>query len=601
MCGIVGICGKQEESWISAMNDIQAHRGPDGEGIFRSREDDVAIANRRLAIIDLSTGQQPMTTQDGRFTIVFNGEIFNAPELRLQLEKEGVEFMTDHSDTEVVLQGYVRQGKSFVKKLDGMFAFAIYDQERSTLCLARDHAGIKPLYYFYRNGRFAFASELKSLLKLPFIKREINSQSLWHYVSLKYIPGEETILENIKRLPPAHTLTYDLQKQTIQQDFFWKPVFGQGSMRSLSEWVKILREELEASVLRWTLSDVTIACSLSGGLDSSSIVGLLAKSGQKLKTFSLGFSGEEEAYWNELPRAKQVAHMWNTDHHELVMDPEKLLDDLISMVWHLDEPYAGGLPSWMIFQFMAKEVKVGLTGVGGDEMFGNYGKWRGNFPWFGFDFEKDFFEKFYYLSDKKKNITMSLSPGNQMQSTSHFLKTYFDAADAATIRDRVAATDILTQLPEEFLMMTDRFSMAHSLEARTPFLDKKFMELALSVPSKIRTKRFDLKYLLRRVVADVLPRELLHARKKGFVLPLPLWLRGKLRPLVMYFLNRDYLKKQEIFQPEVYERYVVPHLEGRADFHHQIWIFLMFQIWHHVFMKGNSVDKPTYGWKDIIS
>lgn len=626
MCGIVGIHSATEKSWIEKMNQIQSHRGPDDEGIFEDSGENFSMAMRRLAIIDLQSGAQPISTLDKRFTIIFNGEIYNAPELRKDLERRGVKFQTDHSDTEVVLQLYALEGAESLQKLNGMFAFAIYDNEKKTLFAARDHAGIKPLYYTQKNGIFAFASELKSLLALPFVKREIDFQSLFHYMSLMYVPGENTIIKDIKRLKAGHCFLYDLKNKNLKIFKWWEPFRNRKKdiryrIKEKSELVKLVRENFEAAVNRWTLADVSIACSLSGGLDSSAIVGALSKNGQKIKTYSLGFKEEGENYWDELPRAREVAKKWETDHHELILNPEDLLNDLVSMVWHLDEPYAGGLPSWEVFKFMSKDVKVGLTGTGGDEMFGNYGKWRGIEPNWLYKFfvqrekeekisekffRENFFEKYYYFSDKEKLefVFENAIFEQNLKNTSEFLFKFFEAggrAGAKTLRDKICYMDLETQLPEEFLMMTDRFSMAHSLEARTPFLDKEFMEFMLAVPSNLRTKHFNLKYLLREAVRALLPSEIINARKKGFVIPIKLWLRGKLRPLVQFLLNPERLKHQGIFKPEFYTHFVLSHLDGKSDYTNKIWAAVMFQLWHFVFIEKKQIDKPSFTWKDIIS
>ncbi|MBI5413855.1 asparagine synthase (glutamine-hydrolyzing) [Candidatus Peregrinibacteria bacterium] len=614
MCGIVGIHGKQKESWISDSNSRQLHRGPDDSGVFKDQSANLALAMRRLSILDIEGGHQPMSTPDGRYTIIFNGEIYNAQILRKKLEDRGAKFITDHSDTEVLLHLYAFDGEKMFSELNGMFAFVIYDRLQKTLFGARDHAGIKPFYYFHQDGIFAFASELKSLLALPFIKREMDFQGFFHYMSLMYVPGENTIIKSIKRLPAAHFFKYDLQTSVLKIKRWWTPKFSEEITKGhhWRDWAARIRSTFYDAAKRWTLADVSVGCSLSGGLDSSAIVGSLSKSGQKVKTYSLGFTGEGEKYWNELPRAAVVAKKWGTDHHELILDPEALLEDLISMVWHLDEPYGGGLPSWTVFKFMSKDVKVGLTGTGGDELFGNYGKWRlleGNILYNFFvqqgsinkeDFKKKFFERHYYFSDDAKREFLSVQ-GGKMEDTAALLFQYFNAANSKSVRDRVCFTDLSTQLPEEFLMMTDRFSMAHSLEARTPFLDRELMELVFSMPADIRTRRFNLKYLLRESIKDLLPSEVVHARKKGFVIPIKLWLRGALRPLVQYMLNPQRLAKQKIFKPEFYTTFVEPHLEGKADNTNKIWSALMFQLWHHVFIDSSSLDKPTYNWKDIVS
>jgi asparagine synthase (glutamine-hydrolysing) len=607
MCGIAGLHGRQDEAWIGAMNARLHHRGPDDEGVFRDRGSSLALAMRRLAIIDLAGGLQPMSTQDGRFTLVYNGETYNSPALRSELEAAGIDFATDHSDTEVLLRLLARDGKDALPRLNGMFGFCLYDRDAGTLFLARDRFGIKPLYWTQIGGRFAFASELKGLLALPFVERRIDRQSLWHYMSLMYVPGRATILDGVERLGPGECLTYRLADGVVAIERWWMPSTRPDESVPAEDWPLRLREELRAAVRRWSLADVSVACSLSGGLDSSAIVGALAEAGAAPKTFSLGFTGACEADWNELPQARAVAQRWGTEHHELVLDPESLIDDLVEMVWHLDEPYGGGLPSWTVFKFMAQSVKVGMTGTGGDELFGNYGKWApleggvidrwlGRKAVDGARFEQNFFERFYYLSEPEKRRLALVEPS---QSTAAMLHERFAAAAGDSVRDRVAITDIGTQLAEEFLMMTDRFSMAHSLEARTPFLDNEFAALALSVPARLRTGRGDLKGLLRQAVAPLLPAAILRAPKRGFVIPLKLWLRGRLTPLAERLLAPARLKAQGLFRPEFFDAFVRPHLDGRADHTNKVWAALMFQLWHEVFIERSA--PPDFTLADLAA
>jgi asparagine synthase (glutamine-hydrolysing) len=361
-----------------------------------------------------------------------------------------------------------------------------------------------------------------------------------------------------------------------------------------------VRTTLADAVSRWTLSDVPIACSLSGGLDSSSIVGLLAQQGYAPETFSVGFTGAGEDEWNELPLARLVAQKWGTRHHEIVLGPETLLEDLLKMVWYLDEPYGGGLPSWLVFRQMSRSVKVGMTGTGGDELFGNYGKWRsieGRLRWMRArrevglrEFEAEFFERYYYLRAIDKHRWLA-DPG---ESTAGLLYGYYSNAEAETIRDRVAWTDLATQLPEEFLMMTDRFSMAHSLEARTPFLDRELMDVVYAIPSGMRMARGDLKGLLREAVADLLPEALLVAGKRGFVIPLRIWLRDRLRAVVEQLLDPARLDKQGLLRPAFFHDVVRPHLEGRADRTTLVWGALMFQLWHLIFIEQGATDIPAF-------
>ena len=608
MCGIVGICGPQEANWVKAMDAEQMHRGPDGMGTFRDQDASVSLASRRLAIIDLKMGNQPMSSDDGRYVLVFNGEIFNAPELRKMMEEDGETFVTDHSDTEVMLRLLCKKGSDALPLLNGMFSFAFYDRIKQTLLCARDRFGIKPLYYLNQGGRFAFASELKSLLQLPFFSPEVCGQAVFDYMSLLFNPGTQSIVEGIHRLPPGHSLFYQVKKRDLCISCWWQPSFNPDFSTSASEWPRRLEETLEKAVKRWAISDVPVSCSLSGGLDSSAIVGLLARSGQTVRTFSLGFTGDGEEEWNELGKAREVADKWGTKHQEITLDPNTLLEDLVDMVWALDEPYGGGLPSWAVFKSMADHGKVAITGTGGDELFGNYGKWQGleaaplqrllRLPVRQNQFTKHYINRPLYFSDREKRDRVFLNQGKEYEDTTSIMFRKFQTTTGPTIRDQVAALDITTQLAEEFLLMTDRFSMAHSMEARTPFLDNDFADLALSVPANLRTSRADLKGLLRSVAAPVLPEVVLSAPKRGFVIPLKLWLSSTLRALCEKLLAPERLRRQGLFRPNFLETYLWPHVAGRVDHSTRIWAAVMFQLWHLVYIEGNA-KRPSFTLSDI--
>ena len=653
MCGIVGIAGQHEPSWVQRMNQTITHRGPDDHGEYRSPNGSVSLAMRRLSILDLEHGHQPLCNEDGKIWIVFNGEIFNAPELRQRLEEQGHRFSTSNSDTEVLVHLYEEKGTSLVDELNGMFAFVIHDQSRNLVFGARDRMGIKPLYYYKSQGRLAFASELKALLNLPFVERKIDSQSLFDYMTLFYVPDEASIIEDVHRVPPGHRFVYDLNTRQFRLEKYWQLKFAHDEPHRDDEWPEILRAELRSAVKRWTLSDVPIACSLSGGLDSSAIVALLGELNYpKVKTYALGFVGEGEQEWNEIDLARQVAQRYETEHHEILLEPSELLSDLLSMVWHLDEPYGGGLPSWYVFKAMSEHVKVGLTGTGGDELFGNYGKFgiyenhrlaktatnlrqwsrdgaralqtavspvaaiAGRLPaswrWIGRGqllsqlpaivgepFGHYYYANLAHFSDHSKREHVLREQDRSLRSTSSYLQAVYDGSHAKDVRNGLAAVDFRTQLAEEFLFVTDRFSMAHGLEARVPFLDHLLVEKVFSIPASLRTKRMDPKYLLKRAVKDLLPPEILTSRKRGFVIPVQLWLRKELRPLVERLLHPERLERQGLFHSNFLEVFFRPHLEGRADFTWQIWSALMFQLWHVVFIEQKSMDVPSYNWQDL--
>lgn len=594
MCGIVGLIGFENPSWVQEMNRTQFHRGPDDGGVYFDEHNTVSLAMRRLAIIDLEGGEQPIVSSDGRYAIVYNGEIFNAPELRRALEAEGVTFSSDHSDTEVLFRLIQREGTSCLAKLNGMFSFAFWDREKRELLLGRDRFGIKPLHYLESGSTFAFASEIKSLKALPVDVGALDAESIYHYFSLHYIPGPQTAYSAIKRVPPGSFLKYSLKDRSVDVQPFWQMQFTPENGLSREDWCRAIREELGAAVSRWAWSDVPVAISLSGGLDSSAIAGLAVQQGVNLKSFSLGFSGEGEEDWNELPLARKVAEKWGMEHEEIILDPKVLLDELPQMVASLDEPYGGGLPSWFVFKGIAEQFKVAVTGSGGDELFGNYGKWRSlEAKWlrrFGRhrsldvteeNFRTNMFDQFYYASDSFKKGLFAGADFVDNATSGLLYERFLNAArkGASIARDAHAIMDCETQLCDEFLLMTDRFSMAHSLEARTPFLDNGFVDLVLRIPPEIRTSRSDLKGLLRDSVAPLLPSELVGAPKKGFVIPLGKWLRTELKDVVRELLSEEKLKQQGLFNPKFVSCRLTEHQAGRKDHTYFLWPMLMFQLW----------------------
>jgi asparagine synthase (glutamine-hydrolysing) len=610
---------------------MQTYRGPDDEGVFIDEHAGVALGMRRLSILDPVGGAQPMSNEDQTCWIIFNGEIFNSPALRAELEQTGRRFRTRNSDTEVLLHLYETHGFNMPQLLNGMFAFVIYDVPRGILFGARDPLGIKPFYYSKDGLRFVFTSELKALIALPWVSREIAPQSVFDYLSLLHIPGEQSIFRSVRRLLPGHSFSYNLRTRQLKMQRYWRieDVVRPDHSISPKDWQECLRGELRAAVRRWSLSDVPVACSLSGGLDSSSIVGLMRENGvSDLSTYSIGFSDQN---LNELPLAHLVAKKWQTDHHEMVLEANDLLRDLPAMVWHLDEPYGGGLPSWYIFRSMAGAVKVAMTGTGGDELFGDYGKFRyleslgtrlrqaallvlGSAHFASSHWQTKHFlrfmagslsschhDAFYYFTDDTKRTLIQAQFGNGFQNTADSLSNLFNGNLAGGPRNAVAVLDMRTQLPEEFLAMTDRFSMAHSIEARVPFLDHEFVKFCFSIPPHLRTRIDDYKYLLRSAMADLLPPELLSAPKRGFVLPVSRWLREELRPVVDHLLGADYLRRQGIFQPHLYQWIVKPHLVGQEEHPVQIWSLLMFQLWYWMYIEQKTSGAPAFSCDAIVS
>ncbi|OIO05547.1 MAG: asparagine synthase (glutamine-hydrolyzing) [Desulfovibrionaceae bacterium CG1_02_65_16] len=607
MCGIAGIVGPQDPADITRMTDALAHRGPDGAGIYR--EGPVCLGHRRLSIVDLAGGAQPMRTEDGALAIVYNGEVFNAPQIRRELMAEGVRFATRNSDTEAILRLYERRGEEIIAGLRGLFSFAIHDRTRGRIILARDHTGIKPLYYTTRGGGLAFASELKALLTLDRVRRDLDTQSLRHCLAMQFVPAPATIFSDVRKLPAGCLLCYDIASGRAEIRRYWSLPVNPDPIPSREEWVQALRAKIRESILAWTMSDVPITCSLSGGLDSSLITAVLAESGAKVRTYSLGFTGEGEEEYSELNLAALMAKRYGTEHHEIVLAPEDLLTDLDAMVRHLDEPYGGGLPSWYVYKAIGREHKVALTGTGGDELFGNYGKWL--------RYEQDdpsrlaailgqtretarpeldraalanprgfFYHRYMTDAAKARFLSPELAAGsgtNAAHDTEALLESLWRESGCASPRDAVAWIDFRLQLPEEFLLVTDRFSMAHGVEARVPFLDHTLVELAFRVPASLRTSPQDPKSLLREAARGLLPEELLRAPKRGFILPLEQWTRGRLAEPIARLLRPEALRRQGLFAPALWDELVAPHLAGKADRTYQVWTLFMFQKWYECY------------------
>lgn len=603
MCGIVGYTGANDPGLLKAMNFSQVYRGPDDEGYFADEANRINLAMRRLSIVDLEDGHQPMSNNDDSLWIVFNGEIFNTFDLRKELEKEGYSFRTNHSDTETLIYMYQHYGTGMLKYLNGMFAFVIYDKKNRKLFGARDHFGIKPLYYSLVREKFSFASELKSLLKLPWIGREINAQSVYHYFTFQAVPAPATIFEKVQKLPAGHYLEYYFEKNELKTDSYWKPRLSTMDVSELVEknLPSVIREKFLQAVSRWSLSDVPIGCSLSGGVDSSAIVAAMAQTGNTpVRTYTVGYTDAPDI--DETKYAALVARKWNTEHHEIMVRPDDLLKELDRMTFHLDEPYAGGLPSWFVYKTMSKDVKVAMTGSGGDELFGNYGKWK-----FYENFRSHLYRIRRYIADGGRLSHLLRYPNGshhypyyndgfkqRQLFNNEFIKNITPSAallqlywNGSSKRDAVAKVDLRLQLPEEFLLMTDRFSMAFSIEARTPFLDVEFAEFIYSIPSSVRTEIGRLKYLFINAVKDWLPPELLSAPKKGFVLPLDKWLRNELKDEVEALLDKKFLEHQGIFNPGIRKTIVEPFYKNLAHKNQdwRLWELLMFQKWYITFIS----------------
>lgn len=612
MCGIVGFCGFNDPLLLDKMNNSLIHRGPDDRGIFIDEHNKVSLAMRRLSIIDIESGQQPMANENAKLQVICNGEIYNFISLRKGLLDRGHRFRSHHSDTEVLVHLYEEKSFDMLYELNGMFSFVIYDLKKNILFGARDRMGIKPLYYICHNGKFIFASEIKALLAAPEASREIDSQSLYDYLSFQFIPAPATIFCDIRKLPAAHYFIFDCKRKELKIRRYWHFSRNETRVKSVEEAVELVKQEAKRAVREWSVSDVPIACSLSGGIDSSSIVGLLCSNGiSGLKTFCLGFKHKQEANFDERTLARNTAGKWGTEHYEIVLEPDDLLRDLDEMVWYLDEPYGGGLPSWYVFKAMKGKVKVALTGTGGDELFGNYGKWKVYESFFSrlretakiclldraclqtaimfIKYPQGYFYHRYFTDIMKRRYLFNSDLASQLKPSESFIQDLWKETTTREPRDVVPYIDFRMQLPEEFLHMTDRFSMAHSIEARTPLLDHQLVETVMNISARIRTKPDDMKYLFTKAMNNVLDEEVLKAPKKGFILPIDRWLRGPLKDKVQYYLGESYLEKQNIFSKRLHSHIVRPYLRGKSYLKNCVWTVFMFQLWHKRFIyNGNN-------------
>jgi asparagine synthase (glutamine-hydrolysing) len=601
MCGIVGFVGRGDTSVLMQMNASQKHRGPDDSGIFSDSTWGVHLAMTRLSIVDISHGHQPMANSEGSIWIVFNGEIVNAPLLRQELERCGVVFRTGHSDTEVLLQLYERYGESMLEKLNGMFAFVIYDKRKKVLFGARDPFGIKPLYYMQFTDGFAFSSELKGLSSLSYFQKKINRQSVYHFLSFQCVPAPETIFEGVYKLTAGETFLFNIEEKKFQKKIYWYPPNGvtwtSEATKCDLDLQKFIREEFKKALGRWMVSDVPIACSLSGGVDSAIIAGLMAELGNRpIKTYTLGFDDFPDLDERNLARA--VSNKWGTQHQEIIIQSKDLLDDLDLMVTALDEPYAGGLPAWFVFKRMAGEVKVCMTGTGGDELFGNYGKWRvyadlsaairqvlgqlrRDSRWISDFLRFPRGSRYHlYFREYQKNDLLHPDFATGCLESEALVELLWEKGKPPTVLDAPRIIDMKIQLPEEFLHMTDRFSMNFSIEARPPFLDRDFVEAMMSVDSNIRVRRSNFKEKLIKAFSTYIPEEIKLGKKRGFTLPIGEWIRKQLRNRIEYFFNPSYVREQGIFNENIYGDFFLPHVQGRVDFSSQIWTIFMFQVWY---------------------
>lgn len=620
MCGIAGVIGRGKDSedngrLVRAMTDCIVHRGPDDQGYYAN--DLLALGMRRLSIIDLAGGKQPITSQSGDLVIIFNGEIYNYRALREDLIARGYKFKT-HTDTEVVLNLFEAEGSACLTKFRGMFALAIWNKKTQKLFLARDYFGIKPLYYLLEDGQVkAFGSEIKSIFALPHVSRSVNDEAVWNYLSFQYNPLNETFFKGIWKLPPGNFMEIDLETGKYIKRRYWEFSFAPEDSKSEEARVRELVSVLEDSVKYHMVADVPVGAFLSGGIDSGIIAALAQKNfnagnGGKISTFTIGFEEVSEA------RAAAVSAQYiGTNHTATTVSHEEYFRELPKVVWHFDEPVAD--PSAVALYFLAREarkkVKVVLSGEGADEIFGGYNIYLeayarrrlalvpriirekilrplalSRYSFRGKNFLVRFFTKIEDRYIGNANVFSRIEVGELWKGKAF---TPLDLAPLyGEVKDRedsekMQYIDISTWLPGDILAKADKMTMAHSLELRVPFLDRDIADFARRLPPKLKWKNYTTKYLLRRAADRILTPEIARRKKLGFPTPVGQWFEAHEQELAERILKNSYIKNH--FNMPIIEKMITDHVAGRKDNARKIYALYMLALWHDVFVGETLV------------
>jgi asparagine synthase (glutamine-hydrolysing) len=641
MCGICGTAGFSERELLERMVGLMTHRGPDDRGVFVSPDRMFGLGNCRLSIIDLSAaGHMPMSNEDDSIWVTYNGEIYNFPSLRAELETLGHQFRS-RTDSEVVVHGYEQWGLDLLRRLNGMFAFAVVDRRDrpAKLLLARDRFGIKPLYYTSFNGHLIFASEIKAILLAPGVLREMDLNSLHRYLAFLWVPGPQTMLKQIYKLPPGHYLAWRDGECSIHS--YWDLRFEPARAKKEAELVAELREVLRGAVERQMISDVPVGVFLSGGLDSSAIVAVASQiSPEPLKTYTIAYRPEDSALEQsdeDACAAHEVAERFRTEHHEIVVVPH-VADLLPKVIWHLDEPVAdpAAISTYLISRAATPGVKVLLSGQGGDEIFAGYrvhladhlarllriiprplrngtadsvlnllprakGWIPGVRPGLSLavhrylskllacvDLEPElryvFLRSYYTDAQELQLYTPGLYAALSDSVAGDRHLSYFASQNGGSFLNRMLYVDMKTFLPELNLTYSDKLSSAASVEVRVPYLDNELVEFMAQVPPNLKLKGLKSKYLLRQALEGMLPTKVIHRRKAGFGAPIRTWLRRDLRAMVDDILSHDAIKRRGYFQPSAVRAMIAQDRDGREDNTYRIWAFLTLELWHQTFI-----------------
>ncbi|MGA9995585.1 MAG: asparagine synthase (glutamine-hydrolyzing) [Pyrinomonadaceae bacterium] len=645
MCGIAGIVNVSDDSVLTRMTNVQAHRGPDDWGVRFFDEERVGLGHRRLSIIDLSeAGHQPMSNVDETLWITFNGEIYNFLDLRRELEEKGERFRSN-SDTEVLLRQYEAEGAECIRRLNGMFAFALLDRRRQKLLLARDHFGIKPLYYFQDNGRFVFGSEIKAILASGIYTPEINRQGLHDYFTYLYVPTPETMFRGIKQVPPAHILELDLRTNEIKLRRYWQPKglgVGNGNGKtSVVETREKLRALLSDSVRRQMISDVPLGVFLSGGVDSPILTGLMAETSvQPVKTFTIVFQGKNLEFYDEREIARAAAKKFGTEHREIPVDIKEPLE-MLDLIKHFDQPF--GNPTFYLMYLISKhtrpEAKVALCGAGGDELFAGYPRYRAInlarrlrhvpkpvlkgvrralslasddyrtmtlrrarqfFDGLDGDFARQFVNWTYFLNEDQKRLLLNQVEqlgGRQnggMKSSERIVRQSLSESPVSDLGNSVLYLDVQTFLPDNILEYTDKMSMAVSLEVRVPYLDYRFVEHSLQIPFAEKLNGGRGKAILKDAFSDLLPVENLRAPKKGFNFPLAAWMRDRFDKYFDVNMSKSEVERQGILRWDYIQLLREQHRTGKQDNSYTLFSIIMFDVWLKQYILGMGMPEISF-------
>lgn len=635
MCGICGYVGRSDPELIGTMTRLLAHRGPDGEGLqfFPGGEGHVptALGHRRLSIIDPSArGAQPMPYANERYWITYNGELYNFRELRRELEREGLQFVTG-TDTEVVLGMYARYGADMLLRLDGMFAFALWDAEEQALFLARDRLGVKPLYWTQDDGALYFASEVKAMLPaLP--SARLREEMVPDYLTFLWVPGADTLFDGIYKLEPGHCATFRDGRLSIHQ--WWDMAF-EPEERGEDEWADLVREALGDAVKGQMVSDVPIGSFLSGGIDSSAIVAFMSEAAERVTTYTVGFSAEDLAHDivpDDIQYARSIGQRFATDYHEEILAPD-VVELLPKLIWHMDEPIADPacISTYLICAAARERLTVILSGMGGDEVFAGYprhlaarigqmldvipqparaalrrgldgrltvgppGRLRGprrNLMKLMRGIDAPPIERYLTYSSyfKQGELTRLLDPA-RYRSVEHVMERHRGYASHASGEhwlNQMLYVDLKTFLPCLNLAYTDKMSMAASTEVRVPFLDDRVVELSGRVPPELKLRRLTRKYILKRSMEPVLPHDVVWRPKAGFGAPVRSWLVGDLRPMVDDLLSADAVRARGMFRAEEVQRLIAANDSGTEDNALRLWALLTLELWQRQYIDGRA-------------